>query len=307
MAQRMSGAALPGPGAGPTLEQFAPRYLEWSGTNKRPASHERDCWSMQRILEQLGSKRMAELKAEHVEVYKAARRTRVGPATVNLELALLQHMFTQARRWGIVKEHPLRGLVEGFKVRNQVVRYLSREEEDLLLTHAPGWMRHAILVAVNSGLRLEEELSLGWGDVSFSEGLLCVRDGKGGKSRHVPLNQTLRKLLQGMSRSTQSGFLFVNGKTGTRYTRHGVGCVFRRVVEKAGVKHVRWHDLRHTFASRLVQAGVSLLQLKELLGHATLAMVQRYAHLAPENLASAVRVLDRGYGVQSGVQSLGGY
>ncbi len=311
MARRLvemeSGTAAPAPRRCPTLEEFSVQYLQWSRTNKRAQSAERDVCSLKRLCESFGSTPLAGIGRADIEAYKVRRLASVKPATVNRELACLRHVFTQALRWlpaGALTGHPIKGMVAQLKEPSRRVRYLSVEEERRLLAHAPAWLRDLVTVAIHTGLRIDELLALAWGDIEPGLGRLVVRAGKGGKERWVPLNATARATLGGLPRSATSGYVWTNPRTKTRYTCRGVGKVFRQVLGRAGIKDFRFHDCRHTFASRLAQAGESLQVIKELLGHATLAMVLRYAHLQPDNLARAVERLDRR---QGGSQTVMGY
>jgi len=113
---------------------------------------------------------------------------------------------------------------------------------------------------------------------------------KNGDPRFVPINETLMDALQQLPRRIDTPFVFP-GKDGGRLT--DIKKAFLGTRERAGLDDVRLHDLRHTFASHLVMAGVDLTTVKELLGHKSTKMTERYSHLSPKHKADAVRVLDR--------------
>jgi integrase len=142
-----------------------------------------------------------------------------------------------------------------------------------------------VLVAINTGLRRGELLSLEWSDMNLEARMLTVRSehSKSGKQRHVPLNaEALTVLKQWKSQAGQGPSVF------------GIASIkssWAALLTTAKVENFRFHDLRHHFASRLVMAGVDLNTVRELLGHADLTMTLRYAHLAPEHLAAAVEKL----------------
>jgi integrase len=112
---------------------------------------------------------------------------------------------------------------------------------------------------------------------------------KNGERREVPINQTVREALQGIVRRLDSPYVFVDSK-GRRYL--DVKNSFKTACNKAVIHDFRFHDLRHTFASHLVMAGVDIVTVKELLGHKTLTMTLRYAHLAPSHKVQALEELD---------------
>lgn len=137
-----------------------------------------------------------------------------------------------------------------------------------------------VVFALHTGLRQAEQFGLRWENVDFENKTITIPRFKNGEARRVPMNQSvIELLLQEKSRSDAGGF--------TQRT-------FRPAVEAAGVENFTWHDLRHTFASRLVMKGVDLRTVQELLGHKSIAMTLRYAHLSPGHLAEAVQRLSLG-------------
>ena len=145
-----------------------------------------------------------------------------------------------------------------------------------------------ILFALNTGMRRGEILSLKWSSVTMKRKLLTVEKSKNGTKRSIPMSQAL------MSSLKKPKIISISNKV----FPHSVGAVkdgFDRARDKAGIKDFKFHDLRHTFATRLVQNGVDLYKVKELLGHKTIAMTMRYAHHCPESLRSSIEVLDKWY------------
>ncbi|MHC9086280.1 tyrosine-type recombinase/integrase [Luteimonas sp. RIT-PG2_3] len=142
-----------------------------------------------------------------------------------------------------------------------------------------------VLLAINTGLRRGELLSLDWSDINLQARTLTVRreHAKSGKQRHVPLNAEAASILrQWASQHGDNGSVF--GVAGVKSSRD-------TLLTAATIENFRFQDMRHHFASRLVMAGVDLNTVRELLGHADLTMTLRYAHLAPEHLAAAVEKL----------------
>jgi integrase len=208
-----------------------------------------------------------------------------------------------------------------------VVRYLSHEEESRLreaLTErddrrrraresANAWRRERgyepwppygtftdhvtplVLLAVNTGLRRGELLQLRWQDLELKARLLTVRGpgAKSGQTRHLPLNSEAVGLLELWRAACADSRSFVfTGESGGPLK--DVKKAWTALVKRALIASFRFHDLRHTFASKLVMAGVDLNTVRELLGHSDIAMTLRYAHLAPEHEAAAVEKLVSG-------------
>ena len=142
-----------------------------------------------------------------------------------------------------------------------------------------------------TGLRRGEAFSLKWENVNFERKSLVVvgSTAKSGHTRHVPLNTESITILREWFEKTESELVFPS--TVTKRKLVTVQKVWAPLMRRAGIERFRFHDLRHTFASKLVMAGVDLYTVKELMGHSTIQMTERYAHLAPEHKASAVERL----------------
>jgi integrase len=149
--------------------------------------------------------------------------------------------------------------------------------------------------AMNSGLRQGEQFGLRWQYVDLTNRVLTVPHSKHGGARHVPLNDTAVAILRALPSRFQSRWVFPSapGNTPLNATNFR-DRVFNPAVRRAGIEDFRWHDLRHTFASRLAMAFVDLNTIRELMGHKTLTMTLRYAHLSRTHLHQAVRQLDAG-------------
>ena len=147
-----------------------------------------------------------------------------------------------------------------------------------------------VTMALNTGMRKGEILSLKWANVDLSHGFILLEITKNGERREIPINSTLRAALQGLVRRLDVPYVFHDAKTAERYQDVKKG--FSAACRGAGINDFHFHDLRHTFASHLVMAGQDLTTVKELLGHKTLTMTLRYAHLGPSHKVKAVDVLD---------------
>lgn len=205
-------------------------------------------------------------------------------------------MLSRAVDWGQLENHPLRSLKPLKLDRQHVVRYLSDDEERRLrnaLESAPGYLRVMVLVAINTGLRRKELFTLQWATVDLKRRQLIVVGSlsKTGQTRFIPLNQEAVDTLRQWCNHTGADGLVFESHTGEGFnnTKRSWMALLRR----AKIDNFRWHDLRHHFASSLVMAGADLYGVGKLLGHSSVEITKRYAHLAPDHLADLVARLDR--------------
>jgi integrase len=151
-----------------------------------------------------------------------------------------------------------------------------------------------VAVAIHTGLRRSEQFQLRWEDIDFATGIVTIPRSKHGGLRRVRMNDTVRELLRVRPSRLKSPYVFPSSTGESALDACDfVRRVFVPALRKAAIEGLRWHDLRHTFASRLVMAGVDLRTVQELLGHKTPAMTLRYAHLSPEHQLDAVQRLNR--------------
>lgn len=212
------------------------------------------------------------------------------PATTNRYRSLLSLVYRLAIRDGKVKDNPAR-LVRHRPEVNGRVRFLSREEENqiraAILELFPEHLAEFEL-ALHSGLRRGAQYHAQWQNVDFERRVLTVPLDKSGRTSHVPLNAGALRALAEMHKRTVDSDLVCGGARSSRSW-------FERALEAAGIRDLRWHDLRHTFASRLVMSGADLRTVAELLRDSSLAMVMRYAHLAPDHRMAAVERMEAAF------------
>jgi integrase len=255
-------------------------YLQWARENKRSNS---DQYFLKPIREFFKRKTFAEISPLLIEKYKSERRrglTKKGeqrkPASVNRELACLSRIFSMAVRDGIAASNPC---LEVTKLReeNRRDRYLSTDEERRLLAVCAGERAHLrpiIIMAIYTGMRRGEILSLRWSQVDFSRGIIHLVKTKSGKGRDVPINQLVRDELLCLPKSGE--FVFTSSRTGCALVE--IKRAFRASCLIAGIEGLHFHDLRHTAATRWAEAGAQPSTIAELLGHADLRMTARYTH-----------------------------
>jgi integrase len=174
---------------------------------------------------------------------------------------------------------------------NRRLRFLTREECQALISQCRGVTRDITVTALNSGMRKGEILGLKWDNVDLKHGFILLDKTKNGDRREIPIKDTLRSVLQGITRRLDVPYVFCDPVSGSPC--QDVRASFASACKRAGITDFHFHDLRHTFASHLVMAGIDITTVRELLGHKTLTMTLRYAHLAPSHKVSAVDILDR--------------
>jgi len=236
---------------------------------------------------------LSEITPAEVEGYKLNRRKEVSGSTVNRELALLKRMFNVAIDWDLFRDiNPVRK-VKFFRELNIGVRVVSPDEEGKLLRNAAPYIQDVIRFALNTGLRTGEIFTLRWSDVDFEKSILNVFAPKTQKTRAVPINSEARKVLEAWALGRKSEFVFYNLETGKPLVDLKSG--FGRACRKAGIDGVSWHTLRHTFASRLVNRGVDIVTVQQLLGHSAITVTMRYTHTNLDSKHAAVAKLE-GFG-----------
>ena len=242
-----------------------------------------------------GERTLGEITPKLIVEYKSRRyATGVKPASINRELTCLRKAFSLAKReWEWCRDNPVSrvSLEKGATKRD---RWLMEDEEARLLDACPLWLRELVVFALHSGMRLGEILSLTWNGVDLFRKTATVFESKNGERRTVPLNQTVMALLteKAKVRHIKTALVFPS-LAGTRLDPNHLRRALRPAMAKAGIVDCHFHDLRHTFATRLVQAGVDLYKVQRLLGHKSPLMTQRYAHHYPESLRDGVEILDR--------------
>ena len=199
-------------------------------------------------------------------------------------------MFSFAERSGWVSQNPLKGMDKrSLPEARPRTRFLSRDEFKRLLSASAPHLRPLIGMAVETGMRLEELLSLKWEQVDLDRREVRLTVTKSSQPRVIPLSD--RAVATGVASPCIAGSPYVFTNPGTRQRYRNLRHSFRKACSNAGISDFRWHDLRHTFASWHVQSGTDLYRVSRMLGHSTLEMSARYAHPATEHLHEAVRAM----------------
>jgi integrase len=268
------------------FSEVADIYLQWAKVNHQGYMGTRS--RVEHFRREFGTRQLQDITPLVVDAYVSRRALLRKPATVNRDLGVLRHMFQKAREWGKAIDNPV-SHQKPLRAENRRLRYLSLEEKDRLLEVADEELRPILIAALYTGLRRSELFRLTWPDVDFTLGVIRMVQTKNGERREIPMADTLRDTLRRLPRRLDSGHVFT-GKTGRGLV--DIRKRFHRALREAGIEGFVFHDLRHTFASHLVMAGVDLMTVKEFLGHKDIKMTLRYAHLAPDYKRAAITRLD---------------
>jgi integrase len=277
----------------PLLEEIAAEYLKYYRANRKPRSVERHEMAYKALSRELAGKRLSTITPLVLEQYKQTRKEQGrSEVTINRELAFLKNLFTMAIQWGRAHENPVKQ-VQMFREDNGRTRFLTNEEEVRLLSECGAHLRPVVIAAIHTGFRKSELLSLTWGNVNFRHQLVTVEAGyaKNSEARSVPMTSLLTETLKPIRINGDPKSSVFRNSAGKPY--RNISTAFNSAVKRARITDFTFHDLRHTFASRLVMRGVDLTTVKELMGHKHINMTLRYAHLAPGHKRSAISVLDQ--------------
>tara|TARA_R110000796_G_scaffold86216_2_gene186710 strand:+ start:2650 stop:3801 length:1152 start_codon:yes stop_codon:yes gene_type:complete len=273
-----------------TLGAFVKQaYLPYAKSYKRSWSTD-ESLLRRHILPAIGTLYLDEVTRQDVIELLSVHRQAHQPASTNRVLILCRYIFNCALKWesaGVVR-NPTHG-VALYPENNQRERFLSPPETRRLfsaLESSPNLQLPSIVAALLlTGARRREVLDARWKDMDTARRLWRIEFNKTGRTRYVPLSEGMLALLDTLPRGGEE-YLFPNPKTGYPYVS-----VFRAwdtVRRRAGLADVRLHDLRHSFASYVINSGRSLYEVQRLLGHTQVSTTQRYAHLSHESLLCAV-------------------
>lgn len=225
-------------------------------------------------------------RGQLADFISARRGEGVTSATIRRDLACLSSMMGRACEWDWIDANPVHAFSKrGLKEAAPRIRFLTREEFARLYDAAAPHLRPILSLAVATGMRLEELLSLRWSQVDLRRHEITLTETKTDTPRIVPIDGTGVGTFAALPRHFRGPWVFWHGD-GLRYTT--IKTAFRAALRRAEIKNFRFHDLRHTFASWAVQSGMDLYPLSRILGHKTMAMTARYAHLRTADLHEAV-------------------
>ncbi|CAE6505986.1 Site-specific recombinase XerD [Nitrosomonas nitrosa] len=273
-----------------TYEQFFEHhYVPHKSPHKRSISDDIRIFRL-KIQPTLGHKLLHQITRIEIQALLTSYRQTMAPASCNHILKVIKHSLNLAVEWEFLEANPATR-IPLFHEDNIVENYLNDDELERLLTVLRTDENRTVcniaLFLLSTGLRLQEAMSLAWVNVDLEKKILKIRaiNSKSKRLRSVPLNETAMEVLNQLDTRGKYEYLFINRQTGKPYTT--ITKVWQRLRSKAGLGHLRLHDLRHAFASFLVNSNFSLFQVQQILGHSDPKVTMRYAHLSTKALQEA--------------------
>ncbi len=280
-----------------TLEKFANEtYLIWAKENKRSAYH--DEYNLPNLLPYFKGLSLQEITAEHIAQFKRARRNEIttrgprrSPTTVNRDMALISKILSLAVDYSYIESNPARR-VKFFKAEAKEKKVLSKADQEKLFAVIPedDRLRAVVLVALKTGMRRGELVQLKWSNIDFETDMINLPAPitKGNRARSLPLMPDVKAVI--LALHEQKGWreeIF----PGFKLSPKSVTSRFSKACGKAGLEGYSFHCLRHTFSTRMKDAGVNPFIVRDWLGHRTIEMTNHYTHATPETMRQAVAAL----------------
>jgi integrase len=282
----------------PTFGAFAEQFIQtYAVTNNKPSELESKRTILRvHLVPEFGGRRLDQIGQSEIEIYKSKKLTaKLAPKSINNHLTVLRKMLSTAVEWRLLTVVPQ---IQWMKAPTPEFDFLTFDEAKRLIVGAEGEWRTMITIALRTGLRLGELLALRWLDVDLGGGRIVVRRAvargivgtpKNGRTREVPLSAQAAEALR---EHPQRGQLVFSASDGSMLTKGATKWPLWSAARVAGLRRIGWHVARHTFASHLVMRGAPIKAVQELLGHSTIEMTMRYAHLSPDARRDAVHLLD---------------
>lgn len=238
----------------------------------------------------VGNKPLKQIIVSDIEKYRTQRKKAgVKNSSINREMNNIKKMFSLAKSNHKIKESPCSGL-RPLRIVNPTKRFLEKEEEKKLLDIANPLMKAFIIISIQSGMRMGEILNLKWSDVYMKQGYMIALNTKNGKPRKLLITPDIKEQLELFYNSINE-YVFTNPLTHDKYKN--VDSSFIRLVKKSGIKHITFHELRHTTASRMNEMGIDLATIQEYLDHKDPRTTRRYIHKPRKNILDAVQKLSQ--------------
>jgi len=289
------------------FDNLLEKYLSWAKTNKKASSYTRDITSSKHLLQYFSGKRLNHITHASLEHYQSlridgqlaikgiSRKKKVAAATVNHEVIMLKHMFKKAVEWGYLIVSPLRN-VKKLKEPPGRIRYVKPAEWQRLLSACTPDTRNLIIFARHTGLRRGEIFNLRWDDIDWDTKRITVRARKNNTTMIIPVKEIVLKMLKSMYASATSEYVFP-GNDGKQRKTHRAG--FKAACKRANITDLRFHDLRHTFASDLVNSGADVRTVQLLMGHKNIVSTMRYVHPTEKHMRNVIEAATDGCDIDS--------
>ena len=281
------------------ISRFRDEYLRYVNNNKSKKYIKSIGLSFRQLLRYCKDIPLQDLNAKSLDQF-ISQRVSNSPAAAVLYFRTLKAALSKAVVWGYIDENPFKK-IKPPKLKKSLPVFISKSEFEMVLNHTKATMlKELYTTAFYSGMRLGEIVNLVWDCVDFKRKIIIVKNingfvTKSKKERIIPMNSKLETLMiekfSSVNKANSNDYIFYRIK-GIKLNEGFVSKKFKRAVRAAGLNNnIHFHTLRHSFASRLAQKGVSLFVIKELLGHEDIKTTQVYSHLKTENLTEAINLL----------------
>lgn len=270
------------------FKDYAQVFLRWAKVHLKPAGFRRYRTSLTKIIQAMGERNLDDIRRQDIETYKETRSQHVSNATLNRDLACIRKLYNNAIADGLVDSSPIKSI--GFlKEPKRSENHLSDVELKALLKACDREATKTfVTLAVNTGMRLNELLSLKWDQIDLENNLITLKDTKNNKEDKIPINDVVVRQLNSCKKVSEYVICQCDG---SRY--YEFRYQWKKIVKTAGIKWCTPHVLRHTWATMLVKAGVDLQTVQELGRWSELKLVLRYSHVnQADHRARAAKVLE---------------
>ena len=245
--------------------------------------------TVNKLLRHLNGMMLNDIDRNVVDAVLAKIKKEVSEKNANNALTILKRMFNLAIEWGLTRENPAR-IIKRYRVQPNRPRLLTEEERNKVIESCSGQMKEIVIITFNTGMRKGEILGLKWDNVDLFRKLIILDETKSNKIREIPMLSDVHAILLAKYQTKKPGredyvFPSPDNKPYTDVKE------FRKCMKQAGLK-IKFHGLRHDFASRLASKGVPVDTIRELLGHASITTTQIYMHLAPSQKYDAIATLE---------------
>lgn len=286
----------------PDFQTFSKQWFEVyvKTNNKHSEVSNKESILRAHLVPFFGKKAIDQINGLDIEGFKAKEiKAGLSHKSINNFLIVMSRCLKIAQEWSVIEKVPR---IKLLKVQIQKFDHLSEKECQDLLDNSDGILKNMILVALKTGLRFGELIALEWKDIDYTNNQMTVRQSlyrgvmggtKSNKIRFVPLIDDVCETLRSINKN--NSFIFTKEKGDNL---EPMLCLrwLHRTCERAGLRRIGWHTLRHTFASQLAQRGVSITIVKELLGHSDIRTTMRYSHLTTSATREAVLLLNQNIG-----------
>lgn len=270
------------------LRDLTKVFLAYSKTNKK--DYKLDEAKVKIIHSYFGEKTLAsKITPKRIEDFKSFMSEKYSNAYVNRYLACIKTIFNIGIKNELIKTTPMKA-VKMMKEDNHKIRYLTADEEARLFKELPEHLKPIVICALQTGLRKSNILQLRWElvDLEFRFIEVLAQQNKGHKIIKIPISDKLLETLESLPKNSE--YVFANPDTGKPYRDISEG--FKNACGRANIENFRFHDLRHTVATRLVEKGIDLRVVQEIMAHSTIVTTQRYMHPTPKRKLEAISVLN---------------